>query len=186
MTGDAQRELVVLLRRASGGDRTAFADLYRRTAAKLLGTIRRIIPQQGMAEEVVQEAFVKIWERASDYDPAIASPVAWMTTVARHAAIDTLRKGAERVSAAGTEIDPDAFGFLVDPSADAERLDAGRGLGRCLGALDEGRRNMVVLAYCHGWSREELARRYDRPVATVKTLLRRSLIALKECLGGGR
>ena len=61
----------------------------------------------------------------------------------------------------------------------------GTRLAGCLGGLDEDKRGMVLLAYCYGWSREELAERYRRPVATVKTVLRRSLIALKECLGDG-
>lgn len=62
---------------------------------------------------------------------------------------------------------------------------ASRELRRCIDGMEADRRGMVLLAYCHGWSREELSRRFDRPVATVKTLLRRSLISLKECLGGG-
>jgi RNA polymerase sigma-70 factor (ECF subfamily) len=62
-------------------------------------------------------------------------------------------------------------------------MAAGGRLSSCLDGLDPDRRGMVVLAYCHGWSREELAKRFDRPVATVKTILRRSLMALKECLG---
>ena len=60
---------------------------------------------------------------------------------------------------------------------------SGTQLAGCLRGLDEERRSMVLLAYCHGWSRDELAERFSRPVATIKTLLRRSLIALKECLG---
>jgi RNA polymerase sigma-70 factor, ECF subfamily len=170
------------MREVAAGDRGAFKTLYARTGAKLHATVRRILPSDAMAEDAVQEAFVRIWRRASDYDAGIASPIAWMTTIARHAAIDMVRQGAERISAAAA--DPVAAEMLADPTAATERLAAGSGLMRCLDELEPDRRGMVVLAYCHGWSREELAARFGRPVATVKTILRRSLMALKECLGG--
>ncbi len=101
----------------------------------------------------------------------------------RHAAIDAVRRGAERVSAASTAIDAEMSERLADPATSGERLLAGSLLATCLKALDEERRGMVLLAYCHGWSRDELASRFGRPVETIKTILRRSLIALKECLG---
>ena len=106
-----------------------------------------------------------------------------MATIARHAAIDSLRRGAAKVSAASATLDADLIDRLADPVAGGERTMAGPRLARCLGGLDGDRRTMVLLAYTQGWSREELATRFQRPVATIKTLLRRSLIALKECLG---
>lgn len=183
MSNEGQRELAALLARVSGGDKAAFAALYRLTSAKLFASIRRILRSQAAAEDAVQEAYVRIWRRAGDFDPAIASPVAWMTTIARHAAIDMLRRGSERVSAGSAGVDPEVLERLADPAQDGARLSAGSRLAGCLGGIEEDRRSMVLLAYCHGWSREELAERFDRPVATVKTILRRALIALKECLG---
>lgn len=186
MSGAAQDELVALMAAVAGGDRRAFAVLYERTGAKLNASVRRILRSDAAAEDAVQEAFVRIWRRAGDFDPAIASPIAWMTTIARHAAIDMLRRSAERVAAAGEAIDADIADRLADPATGRERPATGDQLSACLDRLDAERRGMVLLAYCHGWSREELAGRFGRPVATVKTILRRSLIALKECLGGGR
>jgi RNA polymerase sigma-70 factor, ECF subfamily len=177
-------DLAQLMARIAGGDRAAFALLYRRTSAKLFGTVRRILVNNAATEDAVQEAYVRIWRRAADFDAAIASPIAWMTTIARHVAIDVLRRGAEKVSAAGREIDPDLAERLADPASLTPRPEAGRALAACLEAIEPDRRNMVLLAYCHGWSREELAEKFDRPTATVKTILRRSLITLKECLGG--
>ena len=177
-------ELTLALSRAAGGDRQAFRDLYKATAPKLLASIRRILRSTTTAEDAVQEAFVRIWRHAGDFDPRIASPMAWMTTIARHAAIDMVRKGAERISASSDAIDADVVERLAAPESTGDPLASGR-LAACLGKLDEDRRRMVVLAYCSGLSREELAERFGRPVATVKTLLRRSLIALKECIGGG-
>ena len=167
----------------ASGDRAAFRTLFERTAAKLNASIRRILGSETAAEDAVQEAFVRIWRRAGDFDPTIASPIAWMTTIARNAAIDVLRRGAERVASASSELDAEMAERLADPATTGERTLTGGSLAACLQKLESDRRLMVLLAYCHGWSREELAARYDRPVATVKTILRRSLIALKECLG---
>jgi RNA polymerase sigma-70 factor (ECF subfamily) len=131
----------------------------------------------------MQEAYVRIWRKAADFDPAIASPIAWMTTIARHAAIDIARTAAERISAASSAIDVELAERLASPQAMVDPIAAGR-LAGCLDKLDGDRRGMVLLAYCQGLSREELAARFSRPVATVKTILRRSLANLKECLGG--
>lgn len=179
---ESQQELVSLMKAVAAGDRGAVRKLYDRTSAKLHATARRILKSDATAEDAVQEAFVRIWRRAGDFDASIASPIAWMTTIARHAAIDMARRGAERVSAAAA--DPEIAERMADPVADAERLVAGSGLARCLEGLDSDRRGMVLLAYCYGWSRDELSVRFERPAATVKTILRRSLMALKECLGG--
>ncbi len=183
MMDERQAELVAALRGTAEGDRAAFRALYQRTSPKLFAVIRRILRQEGAAEEALQEAYVRIWRRAGDFDAAIASPIAWMTTIARHVAIDTLRQAAERVSAAGRDTDPALLEQIADPALPGTRADERRELSACLNGLEPERRGMVVLAYCYGLSREELATRFARPVATVKTLLRRSLIALKECLG---
>ncbi|MCX5497582.1 sigma-70 family RNA polymerase sigma factor [Kaistia dalseonensis] len=161
----------------------AFKTLYERTSAKLFAVVRRISVSEAAAEEALQEAWVRIWNNADRFDPAVASPITWMTTIARHTAIDSVRRGAERVSATAIEIDEELAEKLPAPGATADGL-GGPHLRRCLDGLEADRRGMVLLAYCYGWSREELSRRFDRPVATVKTVLRRSLIALKECLGG--
>jgi RNA polymerase sigma-70 factor (ECF subfamily) len=179
-----QRELVDALQAVARGDRRAFRLIYERTAPKLTAAARRILGRSSAVEEAVQEAYVRIWRHAGAFDPGVASPIAWMTTIARHAAIDVVRSGPERVSAASGEIDADILdGLAASGDSAADPLASAR-LSGCLGGLDADRRTMVLLAYCNGWSREELARRFDRPVATIKTLLRRSLIALKECLGG--
>jgi RNA polymerase sigma-70 factor (ECF subfamily) len=170
----------MLMSQIAAGDRAAFGLLYQRTSSKLYASVRRILWNEAAAEDAVQEAYVRIWRHAVDFDPAIASPIAWMTTIARHAAIDMARRGAERISAASGEVDPE----MADPLSAAGPQMTGP-LARCLERLDADRRGMVLLAYCYGWSREELAKRFDRPVATVKTVLRRCLIALKECLGDG-
>lgn len=174
---DTEADLAGLLSRVANGDKAAFRVLYARTNAKLFASVRRILGNNAAAEDAVQEAYVRVWRRAGDFDATVGSPIAWMTTIARHAAIDAVRKGAERISAASDELDP---GLASGGQGDSF---VASGLAACLDQIDSDRRSMVLLAYCYGWSREELSRRFDRPVATVKTILRRSLLALKDCLG---
>jgi len=180
---DSQAELVAALARVAGGDKAAFALLYSRTSAKLMGSVRRILGQGSAADDALQEAFVRIWRHAGEFDAAIASPIAWMTTIARHVAIDMVRSSPAKIAAASTAIDADLADRLAAPETAGDPMASGR-LYDCLGKLEADRRGMVVLAYCYGLSRDELAARFSRPVATVKTILRRSLITLKECLGG--
>lgn len=180
---DNQRDLIEALALIASGDRDAFRLLYQRTAPKLLASIRRILGNGSAAEDAVQEAYVRIWRNAGAFDASIASPIAWMTTIARHAAIDMVRTTPERIAAASATIDADLAERLAAPAMGGDPLASSR-LSACLDKLEADRRGMVVLAYCYGWSREELAGRFAKPVATVKTVLRRSLIVLKECLGG--
>ncbi len=180
---NGQGELAALMARVAAGDRVAFRSLYDRTSGKLFASVRRILGNQTAAEDAVQEAYVRIWRRAGDFDAGIASPIAWMTTIARHAAIDIVRRGAERVSASADTLDAELAERLADP-AGSTPASGGRALASCLDKIEADRRSMVLLAYCYGWSREELSARFAKPVATVKTVLRRSLILLKECLGG--
>src|SRR5258708_39490981 len=90
------RRLEILLRNVAAGDRAAFAELYTLTAPQLFGIALRMLHQRDRAEDVLQESFVTIWQRASDYDPAKGAPMTWLITILRHRAIDALRRGARR------------------------------------------------------------------------------------------
>ncbi len=87
MTAAPASELANLLARVATRDRAAFAALYRATSAKLYGVVSRILPG-GEASEVLQEVYVKLWERAGEFDPAKGSPLGWMATIARNRALD--------------------------------------------------------------------------------------------------
>ena len=176
----AAPDLADLMRRVAAQDRAAFAELYRATSAKLFAVVSRILPG-GDASEVVQEAYVKIWQRASDFDAAKGSPLAWMTTIARNRALDEAR----RTKPVSLEDMPEGFelaGEFIDPLATRDRKQAYAALLRCLNALEPERREMIMLAYYRGASREALATKFKAPVGTVKTWLRRSLAQLKDCL----
>lgn len=176
-----ESDLARLLTRIAAGDRGAFATLYQLTHAKLYGVIARILTQGDLAGEVLQETYVRIWRKAGLFDRARGSPIAWMATIARNGALDEAR----RVKPLSIEAMPETFEPAaddVDPLAGRERSEQLAALTRCLSLLDEEKRQIVLLAYYRGASREALAQRFARPVATIKTWLHRSLAQLRDCL----
>lgn len=177
-----QAELVGLLAEIAKGDAGAFERLYGATRAKLYGVLVRILGRPELADEVMQEAYLKIWKSAASFDPAVASPITWMVAIARNRAIDVARKRRD----VSVEEAPQALEFaadIADPLAGRERSEELARLLDCLGRLDPEQRQLVLLAYYNGLSREQLAARIGRPVNTVKTWLRRSILAVRECLG---
>ena len=174
-------ELVSLLAAVANGDETAFEKLYAATSAKLYGVVLRILRRPGLADEVMQETYLKIWNGAAQFDASRASPITWMVAIARNRAIDLVRKKAD----VSVEDMPDALELAADvpdPLAARERSEDVRRLLDCLGRLDPEQRQLVLLAYYDGLSRELLAARFKRPVNTIKTWLRRSLLTVRECL----
>lgn len=178
------QDLAALLRRAGDEDRSAFDALYECTAAKLFGVICRICDNRELAKEALQESYLTIWRNAKLYDVEIASPIAWMARIARNQAIDARRRRSEQISARSEPSDENVMSLEPDPEAALRQSEALRRLTMCLDALPADRRDMVLLAYYNGWSREELSDRFMQPVNTVKTILRRSLALLRECLDG--
>lgn len=174
-------DITELLARSALGDRAAFRDLYAATSGKLFATLLRILRDREISRDVLQEVYVKIWENAARFDAARSSPITWMVTIARNRALDHVRR-------AGIEtIDIDDETVVVPsvsdhPMAGRERREALARLLGCLDGLDEQRRQAILLAYYHGHSRESLAGRFARPVATIKTWLHRSLAQLRGCL----
>jgi RNA polymerase sigma-70 factor (ECF subfamily) len=168
--------LSMLLRSAAEGDQAALRALYQQTAPKLFGIILRILRNRSIAEEVLQETFVRVWQNADRFTPEAGQPLAWLATIARNKAIDRLRaeKFARQEVPEGSVMPQLAF-----ESPDPVLRDS---LRACLDELDEEARECVVLAYCHGLSREELAERFGRPVGTIKTLIHRSMKLLRACL----
>jgi RNA polymerase sigma-70 factor (ECF subfamily) len=180
--GGTAGELATLIAAVADGDQGAFERLYAATRAKLYGVVLRILRRADLAEEVIQEAYLKVWRNAREYDGRVASPMTWMVAIARNQAIDIVRRRAE----ASIEEEPAAMEVAADnpdPLAAREMTDELRRLLGCLGGLDDERRRMVLLAYYNGLSREQLALKFDKPVNTIKTWLRRSLIEIRECLG---
>jgi RNA polymerase sigma-70 factor, ECF subfamily len=177
-----QAELVWLLGAVAKGDKAAFERLYGATRAKLYGVLLRILGRPELAEEVMQETYLKVWKMADKFDPALASPITWMVAMARNRAIDIVRKRTE----VSIEDELDAQNIAADTPAPLARREMTEELKRllsCLGKLDPEKQRIVLLAYYSGWSREQLATKLDIPVNTIKTWLRRSLLELRECMG---
>jgi len=175
-------ELVWLMAGVARGDQAAFERLYVATRAKLYGVVLRILRRTDLAEEVVQEAYLKIWNNAGSFDAKLATPITWMVAIARNRALDVVRRKGE-VSIEDEPAAMEAAGEEPNPLARQEMTEELRRLLGCLGQVEEERRRLVLLAYYGGWSREQLAAKFERPVNTIKTWLRRSLAEIRECLG---
>ena len=177
----SRQELIEALERTAGGDLAAFKAVYAATSVKLYGIIIRILGRPDLADEVLQEVYVRVWQRAGDFDHKSSSPITWLATIARNRALDEARRGTMRSL--------DDFPELLqlpsadNPAAGHERNEELRRLYACLDGLERDKKEIVLLVYYHGMTRQEIATRFERPVATVKTWLRRSLAQLKDCLG---
>lgn len=177
-------ELVWLIAAVAKGDEAAFERLYIATRAKLFGVVLRILRRQELAEEVIQETYIRIWNSAGQFNPGLSSPVTWMCAIARNRAIDLVRKRSET----SIEEEPSAMEVAAespDPLARREMTEELKRLLECIGRLEPDRQKLVLLAYYNGWSREQLAEKFAAPLNTVKTWLRRSLLDIRECLGLG-
>lgn len=167
-----------LLDGAAARDQRAFAELYAASSAKLFGVILRILRDREQASEVLQEVYLRIWQRAADYRPDKGAPMTWMIAIARNGALDR-RRGRR------PELPLDAIEALEDLANPLDGMVVGAqatALARCLGELDGRQRRSVVLAYAEGYTHAELALLLACPLGTVKSLIRRGLLRLKECL----
>ena len=178
-----ETDLPTLIRAVAEGDRLAFRKLYDATAPKLLGIALRIRRDRAGAEEILQDVFLRVWQNASRYSPEAGSPMAWMATITRNRAIDVIRqRNAEPITPPPAQDDETWLENLADLSgAESDRADV-EGLRQCLARIKDEQRNCILLAYCEGYSREELAARFGRNVNTIKTWLHRGLSELRICL----
>jgi RNA polymerase sigma-70 factor, ECF subfamily len=178
MSEDSLEDLVA---RTALGDRAAFERLYLATRSKLFAVSLRIVRERPLAEEVLQDSFVNIWRRASDYAAAKSAPMTWMTAIVRNRSVDLVRRTREE-----PDVDDTLVAGLADENAAPDRDAAARAdahsLERCLAELDAEQRQTIALAFFHGLTHSELAAHLRRPLGTVKTHVRRGLIRLRECL----
>ncbi|MFO1327283.1 MAG: sigma-70 family RNA polymerase sigma factor [Rubrivivax sp.] len=185
MSDDAT--LHALLARVALQDRAALRALYDATAGRLLAIALRLLDDRAAAEDVVQDTFVTVWQRAAQFPQLRTSPLAWLTTIARHRAIDLLRRRRPETSLTwhdddGQEQQHDVADDSATPPEQIERSqDEGR-LSHCMGRLDDEPRRALMLAYYEGLTHEQLAQRLARPLGTVKAWVRRSLLQLRGCL----
>jgi RNA polymerase sigma-70 factor (ECF subfamily) len=175
-----RNEIETLIAQVALGSQSAFSQLYDVTSGKLLAVCLRVLNERAAAEDAMQDAYIKVWKNASKYQITGHSPMTWLITIARNTAIDRLRARkpdsniadySERLAAPG----------LSPEQAAVARSEAKR-ITRCMQELETDRRAAITGAYLQGQSYKELSDQFDVPLNTMRTWLRRSLAALRECM----
>jgi RNA polymerase sigma-70 factor, ECF subfamily len=173
---DWVEETDLLLYRIQRQDKLALKILYNLTAKKIIGLTFRILHSQEEAEDVMQEVFIKVWERADNYTGS-GSAWGWMCVLARNMAIDRLRSHNLR------RCDPlEAIPDLLDQLSETQHLTNQHWLGQCLVKLHPKTQQAILLSYVNGYSHSELSVEMTAPLGTVKAWIRRGLQELKQCL----
>jgi RNA polymerase sigma-70 factor (ECF subfamily) len=172
-----EEELVALLQ---SKDQKAFSYLYDNYAAALNGVIFRMVENRELAEDILQEAFVKIWNNFSNYDTMKGRLFTWMLNITRNLTIDTLRsKGYKKQGKISS--DENSVSNYTDDSKSAERFDA-MGLRKQLVNLKPEQRSIIDLAYFNGFTQDEIAKAMGIPLGTVKTRMRSAILELRKIL----
>ena len=161
------------------GDEAAFATLYDELAGLVFGTVKRVLRDPAMSEEVTQEVFLELWRTAARFDPERASVSTWAITMARRRAVDRVRREQsqrDRIERSATQraTQPTTPGDTVVASIEAERVN------RAVNELPDEQRMVIQMAFIDGDSHAEIAQRLDLPLGTVKGRVR---LGLKK-LGG--
>lgn len=184
MPADAARaRLTDALARVAEGDRASLRTIYDLTSAKLFGVCLRISGDRESAEDILQDVYIKVWNRAGRFDAERASPITWLCAIARNTAIDARR-------ASGRPMQPieEAAQIADDAATAPEIIAAGQERARifdCLGKLEARQGNAIRSAFFDGLTYAELADRMAVPLGTMKSWVRRGLMQLKACLGDG-
>jgi RNA polymerase sigma-70 factor (ECF subfamily) len=193
-----------LVRELVHGSETALSTLYDRYGEAIFASAYRLTADRGIAEEVVQETFLTLWNRAELFDPTAGSLPAWLHAIGRNRAVDRLRaagrrprlvalssaampdesetQGLERAMAGGTVVAGAAQPPGPEEAADAAGLR--EAIRAAMTTMPDQERTVILLAYQEELSQTEIANRLDWPLGTVKTRTRRALLRLREALGG--
>jgi len=179
---ESAERLARLLERAALKDGRAFAELHTLTQNKLRKTALAVGVSPGDVDDILQEAYLKIWRNAASFDVKRASGITWLCMIVRNTAIDAVRARKLPTS----ELDEALLSSIPAETSGGEKFDYTRAepvAASALARLSEDRRTLIALAYIDGESRASLAQRFGVPVGTIKTWLRRTIAALRhECL----
>jgi len=173
----ARARLSAELERVAQGDKAALRTVYDLTSAKLLGVCLQFLPDRAMAEDVLQDVYLKVWQSAATFDPQRASPITWLCMLARNRAIDWRRASGryEAVLRSAADEPP-----IEDAGSDIDERH--RVLHQCLGMLETARRASIRAAFMEGFTYSELAARASVPLGTMKSWVRRGLLQLRKCI----
>jgi RNA polymerase sigma factor (sigma-70 family) len=177
----APLDLAAALRRCAAGDGASLRAIYDAEAPRMVGVALRLLRRRDLAEEAVHDTFLKVWASAAMFDEARGDPRAWIYTILRNRSLSILR-GEARTDLVD---DFEPMGMASDDESPEEamsRLSDAGALKQCLERLDPERREAVLLAYVQGLTHGEIAGRMQIPLGTIKSWIRRSLMALKDCL----
>jgi RNA polymerase sigma-70 factor (ECF subfamily) len=174
-----------LLARLQRRDPQALAELYDRYGRMVFGLILRIVQDRATTEDLVQETFLRVWNRAAGLDSEQGAVGPWLLAVARNRAIDHLRYRGRRPEAWLELNETENPALFVDLQADPLHFDRVRQVKTALEKLSEPQRQAIELAYFEGMSQSEIADRLGQPLGTVKSWMRRALQQMREELGGG-
>lgn len=174
--------LAEMLARTAQGDRQAFERLYQATSAKLFGLALRILASKDLAEEALQDAYVKIWHSADTYQMDKAAVMTWMTVIVRNRCLDLLRASPREQGLKEDESFDDWASDDLGPMEKAASQSDTKALMQCIKQLAPLQRQAFALSYFHGLAHEQLAHQLVQPLGTIKTWLRRGLETLKNCM----
>lgn len=160
------------------GERFALQMLYEQESRWLMAVALRIVRDPTLAQDVLQDAFLLIWQKAGSYQRQLGSGRGWMYTVVRHRALDEVRRLRPELALGD---DFEAVAEAAGPT-EVELPHDEAALAHCLAQLDDPKRQCVIDAYVEGYTHDQIAQRMRKPVGTVKSWIRRGLLALKECL----
>jgi len=167
------------------GDRDALHRLYQHESRRLLGVALRIVRERARAEDVLHDAFMNIWTKASSFDASRGAARGWIHSIVRNQALTAVRTQGREVSADEDAIEAIEAEAVANAAPMAEAFAIQDDLGRlddCLQALDAPKRNSLLYAYVDGCSHGEIAQRLNAPLGSVKAWIRRGLLSLRECM----
>lgn len=174
-----------LMRLMVGRREEALGELYDRYGRLVYSLCWNILGDQALAEEVTQDVFLRVWERANTYEASLGKVSTWLTSVARHRAIDVLRSRRKRPEGnlAGFTIE-EALDLPAsdDVEAEAEGSRQRERVRQALAQLPEAQRQALTYAYLWGYSHSQIAQALDEPLGTVKTRIRLAMQALRKLL----
>lgn len=169
------------LRDCASGGRSGLRAIYDAEAPAMMGVALRMLRRRDLAEEAVHDCFLQVWRKAGTFDPSRGEPRAWLFAILRHRALNILRSEGREPPASDEEAQA-MVSTDETPEECVARLSDEKALKRCLEHLEPQRRRAIVLAYAQGLTHGELAGRLGVPLGTLKSWIRRSLAALKDCM----
>lgn len=177
----SQDDLMRLLIAVSHEDRRAFQQMYELISGRMYGVCLKLAGQRELAEEALQETFIQIWHHAREYHSDRGTPLGWMMTIARYRTLDLMRSRKVRQHA-GEEHLEHVEDQRAGPLDESLRSAGATQLTGCLSELSDVQRDSILLSYYKGLTHDELSQALSSPIGTVKSWIRRGLIALKRCL----